>query len=116
MTDDHALYYGFSRFAIELNELNEDEARFLPQTDSRFRPDQRLLEEGKLQESEQEKIRIEQLQRDKKRQREDMKISYMPQWFRKVEVNGREFYEFTREYWEKKKDPGFSRMSLPKLW
>lgn len=116
MTDDHALYYGFSRFAIELNELNEEEARFLPQTDSRFRPDQRLLEEGKLQESEQEKIRIEQLQRDKKRQREDMKISYMPQWFRKVEVNGREFYEFTREYWEKKKDPGFSRMSLPKLW
>ena len=43
MTDDHALYYGFSRFAIELNELNEEEARFLPQTDSRFRPDQRFI-------------------------------------------------------------------------
>ncbi|XP_052827249.1 oxysterol-binding protein-related protein 6 isoform X9 [Octopus bimaculoides] len=116
MTDDHALYYGFSRFAIELNELNEEEARFLPPTDSRFRPDQRLLEEGKLSESELEKIRIEQLQRDKRRQRDDMKIVYMPQWFRKLEVNGKEFYEFTREYWEKRKEPGFSRMSLPKLW
>ncbi|XP_029641137.1 oxysterol-binding protein-related protein 6 isoform X9 [Octopus sinensis] len=116
MTDDHALYYGFSRFAIELNELNEEEARFLPPTDSRFRPDQRLLEEGKLSDSEIEKIRIEQLQRDKRRQRDDMKIVYMPQWFRKLEVNGKEFYEFTREYWEKRKEPGFSRMSLPKLW
>lgn len=41
MPDDYELYYGFTRFAIELNELNKDEAKILPITDTRFRPDQR---------------------------------------------------------------------------
>lgn len=41
MPADHELYYGFTRFAIELNELDMEQARFLPPTDSRFRPDQR---------------------------------------------------------------------------
>lgn len=43
MPDDYELYYGFTRFAIELNELNKDEAKFLPITDTRFRPDQRWV-------------------------------------------------------------------------
>ena len=38
------LFYGFSRFAIELNEILETERHFLPLTDTRFRPDQRALE------------------------------------------------------------------------
>jgi hypothetical protein len=36
-------YYGFTRFAIELNELNEDLRPQLPPTDTRFRPDQRFV-------------------------------------------------------------------------
>lgn len=43
MPDDYELYYGFTRFAIELNELNKDEGKFLPITDTRFRPDQRCV-------------------------------------------------------------------------
>ena len=38
------MYYGFSRFAIELNEILESERGYLPCTDTRFRPDQRYLE------------------------------------------------------------------------
>ena len=34
-------YYGFTRFAIELNELDDDLRQQLPPTDTRFRPDQR---------------------------------------------------------------------------
>jgi hypothetical protein len=44
LPDDSALYYGFSRFAIELNEILISEKKFLPKTDTRFRPDQRYLE------------------------------------------------------------------------
>ena len=44
LPDDHALYYGFSRFAIELNEILDSEKDFLPATDTRLRPDQRYLE------------------------------------------------------------------------
>ncbi|CAM6053561.1 unnamed protein product [Sphagnum tenellum] len=41
---DSDLYYGFSRFADELNELLPAEKGLLPPTDTRFRPDQRMLE------------------------------------------------------------------------
>ncbi len=41
---DSQLFYGFSRFAVELNELLDNEKELLPHTDTRFRPDQRLLE------------------------------------------------------------------------
>ena len=40
---DHEMYYGLTRFAIELNELREEESAYLPITDTRFRPDQRYL-------------------------------------------------------------------------
>ncbi len=35
LPDDHSLYYGFSRFAIELNEILDSERDFLPCTDTR---------------------------------------------------------------------------------
>lgn len=38
---DYQLYYGFSTFAMELNELTPDLKLLLPPTDSRLRPDQR---------------------------------------------------------------------------
>jgi len=41
MPEDYELYYGFTRFAMELNELDLETAKFLPKTDTRFRPDQR---------------------------------------------------------------------------
>lgn len=43
MPENYELYYGFTRFAIELNELDPEMAKHLPKTDTRFRPDQRLL-------------------------------------------------------------------------
>ena len=39
-TDD---YYGFSQFAIELNEMETWNPSTLPSTDCRFRPDQRYV-------------------------------------------------------------------------
>uniref|UniRef100_A0A8C4IFZ8 Oxysterol-binding protein n=1 Tax=Dicentrarchus labrax TaxID=13489 RepID=A0A8C4IFZ8_DICLA len=38
---DHLVYYGFSTFAMELNELTPDLKPLLPPSDSRLRPDQR---------------------------------------------------------------------------
>ena len=35
------MYYGFTRFAIELNEIDSDDVHLYPATDTRFRPDQR---------------------------------------------------------------------------
>lgn len=43
MPEDYELYYGFTRFAMELNELDSEIAKVLPKTDTRFRPDQRYI-------------------------------------------------------------------------
>ncbi|KAK7898577.1 hypothetical protein WMY93_019430 [Mugilogobius chulae] len=41
MPEDHEQYYGFTKFAVELNELEPALRPLLPPTDTRFRPDQR---------------------------------------------------------------------------
>lgn len=55
-------YYYFSQFAITLNEPEEDVAP----TDSRNRTDQRLMEEGKWDEANKEKSRLEEEQRGRR--------------------------------------------------
>ena len=57
--------YDFNHeFSLGLNELTEEMKNVLPPTDSRFRPDQRLLEQGDLEKAQQEKLRLEQKQRE----------------------------------------------------
>ena len=58
--------YNFSKMAIEMNEPDEDVAP----TDSRRRPDQRLMEEGKWDEANKSKNQLEDKQRKKRRQAE----------------------------------------------
>lgn len=41
MPREHEKNYGFTQFALELNELTPELKRFLPSTDTRLRPDQR---------------------------------------------------------------------------
>ena len=43
MPGDYERYYGFSQFAIELNEMEEGLEEKLPCTDCRFRTDQRSV-------------------------------------------------------------------------
>ncbi|KAI7905217.1 Oxysterol-binding protein-domain-containing protein [Cokeromyces recurvatus] len=78
-------YYGFSQFAIELNEITPIEKDKLPKTDSRYRPDQRLYEEGKVQEAEREKLRIEKKQRETRAIFAEKGIPWNPRWFKLVE-------------------------------
>ena len=46
LSADNERYYGFTKFAIELNEILPQHEASLPHTDSRWRPDQQLLEQG----------------------------------------------------------------------
>ncbi|XP_052236772.1 oxysterol-binding protein-related protein 3-like isoform X2 [Dreissena polymorpha] len=116
MPEDYELYYGFSRFAMELNEILPDEESFLPHTDSRFRPDQRLLEEGCIPEAEKEKSRIEGLQRERRKQRESQRLEYRPVWFRHEVLGGKDAYNYDNKYWETRKEHAFEKMAIPKLW
>lgn len=86
MPPEHELYYGFTRFAMELNELEPSMRETLPHTDTRLRPDQRALEEGDVEAAEQLKHQLEQAQRDRRRD----SVHHTPAWFRKTLENGEE--------------------------
>ncbi|XP_067405267.1 oxysterol-binding protein-related protein 6 isoform X3 [Emydura macquarii macquarii] len=117
MPTNYERYYGFTRFAIELNELDPVLKDILPTTDARFRPDQRFLEEGNVEAAAAEKQRIEELQRSRRRYMEENNIEYKPKFFKKViDANQREGWVSNDTYWELRKDPGFSKVETPILW
>jgi len=76
-----ARYYGFTRFAISLNEITEDIKDVLPPTDTRLRPDQRALEQGDADRAEELKLVLENEQRERRKQLEESGQEYEPQWF-----------------------------------
>lgn len=96
--------YNFTQFTIEMNEM---EANVAP-TDSRLRPDQRLLEDGNSNEADVKKIYLEENQRKKLKQYE---TEPEPIWFKKINdpITMQERYVFTNEYWECKKNQDWSR-------
>ncbi|XP_038218658.1 oxysterol-binding protein-related protein 6-like [Zerene cesonia] len=111
MPPDYELYYGFTRFAMELNEMEPGMKETLPHTDTRFRPDQRALEEGDVEAAEQFKLELEQAQRERRRTTAD----HVPAWFRKSVEEGEETWVFGGEYW-KAREAGFPLLAAPPLW
>uniref|UniRef100_A0AAQ5XPB9 Oxysterol-binding protein n=1 Tax=Amphiprion ocellaris TaxID=80972 RepID=A0AAQ5XPB9_AMPOC len=79
---DYLLYYGFSTFAMELNELTPDLKPLLPPTDSRLRPDQRMLEEGKVDEADIKKDEIEEYQRERRKELTKKGEDHVPRFFK----------------------------------
>jgi hypothetical protein len=116
MPEDSSLYYGFTRFAIELNEFTDDLKDVLPPTDTRFRPDQRCLEEGEIEKAEAEKQRIEEAQRQRRRILEANKEEHKPLWFSKNSETNE--WESNDQYWTVRENPAFPNIKeqFVKLW
>ncbi|XP_027004926.1 oxysterol-binding protein-related protein 3 isoform X2 [Tachysurus fulvidraco] len=113
MPSDYEQYYGFTKFALELNELDPQTKVLLPPTDTRLRLDQRLLEEGNVEAAEAQKQRIEQLQRDRRRVLEENNMAHQPRFFQKSKDDT---WVSNNTYWDLRKDPGFSNLDCPVLW
>ncbi|CDH57471.1 oxysterol-binding protein [Lichtheimia corymbifera JMRC:FSU:9682] len=79
--EDYSKYYGFTRYCVELNEITEIERDKIPITDTRYRPDQRLYENGLVDEADAEKQRIEQKQRERRKEFEQQGVVWKPRWF-----------------------------------
>uniref|UniRef100_A0A3Q0RSY9 Oxysterol-binding protein n=1 Tax=Amphilophus citrinellus TaxID=61819 RepID=A0A3Q0RSY9_AMPCI len=109
------MYY-FSALALTLNELEEGVAL----TDSRLRPDQKLMEEGRWDEANSEKQRLEEKQRAVRRRREAEASDaldegreyegYQPLWFyqRRDSVTGETNFVYKGGYWEAKERQDWS--------
>jgi hypothetical protein len=95
-------YYGFSLFAMQLNVLpattDPTATPHLPPTVSRFRPDQRLLEEGDLSRADAEKARLEQRQRGRRAEMEAEGVEWEPLWFGREGAAGE--YRYIGDYFE----------------
>ncbi|XP_010125278.1 PREDICTED: oxysterol-binding protein-related protein 3 isoform X4 [Chlamydotis macqueenii] len=113
MPKDYEQWYGFTQFALELNELDPQTKSFLPSTDTRFRPDQRFLEEGNIEGAEMQKQRIEQLQRERRKVLEENNLEHQPRFFRKSNDDS---WVSNGTYMELRKEPGFSKLDNPVLW
>ncbi|XP_035511076.1 oxysterol-binding protein-related protein 7-like isoform X1 [Morone saxatilis] len=115
--DDYSDFYGFSQYARELNELTPKLKAILPPTDTRFRPDQRLLEEGKLAEADKMKDEVEEKQRERRKEMAKRGEEHIPRFFRKtLDKAGREVWLSNGTYWKLRKDPGFTKTENLHLW
>ncbi|XP_046872620.1 oxysterol-binding protein 2 isoform X2 [Hypomesus transpacificus] len=110
LPDNAENMYHFSALALTLNEPEEG----VGLTDSRLRPDQRLMEAGCWDEANAEKQRLEERQRAVRRRREaeasdaldDGKEyeGYQPHWFhkRRDSITGETNFVYKGGYWESK--------------
>src|SRR6202012_1070390 len=81
---NHERFYGFTEFTTYLNELTLGLDKKLPKTDTRFRPDQSLFEQGRVEEADREKLRVEQKQRELRKAMESKGQPWEVRWFEKV--------------------------------
>lgn len=119
LPEDSELYYGFTKFAMSLNEMEYGQAELIAPTDTRHRPDQRLLEQGDIAAAEETKAQLEARQRERRRQNELEGRTHEPRWFRRVPSNegsSEEVWESNHRYWEVRKNPGFKSIPMEPLW
>ena len=90
--------YSFSQFAVQLNIPPQCYPRPVPRSDSRWRPDQRALENGDTKVAKAEKERVEEKQRAVRKAREEGGENYKPRWFSLIEDEWR----YDGGYWEMK--------------
>nr|CDQ08419.1 Bm12765 [Brugia malayi] len=95
--------YNYTALAIELNEPEDDVAP----TDSRLRPDMRMMENGNWNAANEEKKRLEEKQRIDTKKYQDMlengeKIIERPIWFKKCfdHCCGTSRYLYQGQYWK----------------
>uniref|UniRef100_A0A8C7XXR0 Oxysterol-binding protein n=1 Tax=Oryzias sinensis TaxID=183150 RepID=A0A8C7XXR0_9TELE len=114
---DYLIYYGFSTFAMELNELTPDLKPLLPPTDTRLRPDQRMLEEGKVADADKMKDDIEEKQRERRKELSKKGEEHVPRFFKKAkDSSGQDVWLTNSTYWELRKNPGFANLDNVYLW
>uniref|UniRef100_A0A4W5RIS5 Oxysterol binding protein 2b n=1 Tax=Hucho hucho TaxID=62062 RepID=A0A4W5RIS5_9TELE len=116
LPDNAENMYFFSALALTLNEPEDG----VGLTDSRLRPDQRLMEAGRWDEANSEKQRLEEKQRAVRRRREAEATDalddgreyegFQPQWFHKRmnAITGETNFVYKGGYWEAKDSQDWS--------
>jgi hypothetical protein len=110
--DLNSLNYPLNFETLKLNEINDELKKFLPISDSRFRPDIQIYENGDLEKTEEVKKKLEEKQRVKFKDLEDKKEEYKPKYFKKEknELSNDEVYVYCGDYFEERKKGDFGEV------
>jgi hypothetical protein len=95
--EDAGRMFGFELISVNLNYINDELRAQLPPCDTRLRGDQRLFEQGQVDEADEEKIRLEVKQRKARKEREEAGIEWTPNFFRECPhdyIPGQKQYKF----------------------
>lgn len=100
--------FNLTPFVLTFNHIDDQLRPWIAPTDSRLRPDQRAMEDGDYDFAAEEKNRLEQAQRARRRIREEQGEEFAPAWFQKArcEVTGEEYWQFNGKYWEQREKAG----------
>jgi hypothetical protein len=93
--------FNLTPFVVTLNAIPDALRAVVAPTDTRLRPDQRAMEDGEYDFAATEKNRVEEKQRDTRREREANGLEFKPRWYTKArcETTGEEYWRFSGEYW-----------------
>ncbi|KAI1698506.1 oxysterol-binding protein [Ditylenchus destructor] len=98
-------FYKFTYFSMGLNAIDSDYESKLPGTDSRLRPDIRLMEQGEIESASDEKLRLEIRQRAENALQGKRKEQKRPRYFsalaKKDEFGRDGQWKFEGKYWER---------------
>lgn len=100
--------FNLTPFVLTFNHVDDKLAPWLAPTDSRFRPDQRAMEDGEYDLAATEKNRLEEAQRARRKEREARGEEFVPAWFTKErdEITGEWYWKFNGEYWNRREKAG----------
>lgn len=76
-----------------------------------------MLENGRTDQADLEKQRIEEAQRARRRELEIRGEAHKPLWFEPLKDNPKEWV-FNNQYWSKRENPGYKNLKhiFPELW
>ncbi|KAI1432424.1 oxysterol-binding protein [Xylaria sp. CBS 124048] len=93
--------FNLTPFVLTFNHLDDNLTKYIAPTDSRYRPDQRAMEDGEYDFAASEKNRLEETQRARRKVRQQNGEEFSPAWFEKAvcEVTGAEYWKYNGQYW-----------------
>ncbi|KAJ1335944.1 oxysterol-binding protein 1 [Microdochium nivale] len=100
--------FNLTPFVLTFNDINDNLRKYIAPTDSRYRTDQRAMEDGEYDFAADEKNRLEQAQRARRKVREEKGEHFEPAWFTKAkcETTGKPYWKYNGKYWEQREKFG----------
>ncbi|KAI0878047.1 Oxysterol-binding protein-domain-containing protein [Hypoxylon argillaceum] len=93
--------FNLTPFVLTFNHIDDNLMKYIAPTDSRYRPDQRAMEDGEYDFAATEKNRLEEAQRARRKVRQQNGEDFTPAWFETAvcEVTGVEHWKYNGQYW-----------------